>query len=130
MAAADFVVGPLARVLRSRRRAEGMALSYTGPDGNRVVYTGPDGNRVVRGGRATDGNTWALAAWAEIMGLEPVITHRPRQGAPRKVLTRPWRHGKTSAWAYLEEAAKDKLFGAPARQALADLSKRGLDTPG
>lgn len=120
MAAADFVVGPLARVLRSRRRAESMALSYTGPDGNRVV----------RGGRATDGNTWALAAWAEIMGLEPVITHRPRQGAPRKVLTRPWRHGKTSAWAYLEEAAKDKLFGAPARQALADLSKRGLDTPG
>ena len=113
----DLVVASVARVIGTQRRGESMALSYT----NNV------GGRSMRGGRANDGWTWALAAWAEIADREPLVTVAAKRGSADRVKVAPWRFGKVSAWTYLTERAEDRLWGGPARQMIDELAKRGIE---
>lgn len=117
----DLLAPPLARMMRSQRRAEAISLSY-----NRIDR--PD-RRAVRGSRLADGFSWALAAWAEIMDLEPLINHRRTKTSAEWVHTRPWRKGKESAWFYLTETAKDPYKKGAAIQMLDNLKTHGIEAP-
>lgn len=69
--------------------------------------------------RLNDGLLWTRAAWAEVLGLEPVVRWHTTRGEAREA--RPWADGATSAMAYLHEAAKHSGL---ARKYLADIARR------
>lgn len=73
--------------------------------------------------RLNDGHLWANAAWAEVMGLEPVVRWRTLKGEQREV--RPWRNGAESALTYLQQMLDSPFGKGMARQRLARLAAHG-----
>lgn len=121
----DYASHRLARMLRSTRRGEGAALTYVTSAAGGGPH--PDGKRTFpRGSRINDGYSWVLAAWAEILDRSPLFTCQASAGSRERVTISPWRNGKVSAWAYLDETALDPIMGGSAKQMLADLERRGV----
>lgn len=75
--------------------------------------------------RLNDGLLWIRAAWAEVLGLNPVIRWHSSSGTLWQVS--PWKHGRESALRYLHEHAEGPR-GGMARKYLADLRRRDIDT--
>lgn len=112
----SLFVGALSRLGRSGRPA---TLVHTPIDPRQ---TKPQ----VTGSRLNDGLLWTRAAWAEVLGLEPVVKWRTTKGEAREA--RPWRDGSMSAWKYLYATA-ERPTGGLARKYLADLERRGKRAP-
>lgn len=121
----DLFSPPLRRVKHDGRYA---TVFYNPPADAPDAKPRRDGRPPKRrryGSRLNSGDLWAQAAWAELAGLEPVISYRTHTGIERT--ERPWRDWD-AALAYLHAMAAAPVGRGAARQRLDNLVRRGLLT--